>query len=66
MAQFLIWQPVHHVFLLASTWARMSIFTWIEKEGDFDSLIVMKNELQPETEVKLFASFICSRFMKQH
>jgi hypothetical protein len=48
------------VSLLASTWSRMSI------EEDFDSLIVMKNELQPETKVKLFASFICSRFMKQH
>jgi hypothetical protein len=26
----------------------------------------MKNESQPEIKIKLFASLICSRFMKQH
>jgi hypothetical protein len=46
MAQFLIWQPVS---LLASTWAKMSIFSLAENSVIFfGSLIMMKNESKPE------------------
>lgn len=42
-----------HVFLLASTWARMTIYSWIENAFFFGSLTVMENESQPEIKIKL-------------
>jgi hypothetical protein len=55
------------ISLLISTWSRVSIFSLTGYTFLFlGSPILMEVELKPEIKVKLFATLICSRFMKQH